>query len=107
MTDNGAILSNGTGGQALSEMCEGRVDVHAYPSSSVAALLSLRRSLDMGSMRVGAMAPAGRDTVKFSVQLACPVPLSQLLRSVPEVTRVERRDTTQAPEFRVFLAGMA
>jgi hypothetical protein len=53
------------------------------------------------------MAPAGRDTVKFSVQLAFPVQLSQLLRSVPEVTRVERRDTTQAPEFRVFLAGMA
>ena len=107
MTDNGAIRTNETGGQALSEMCEGSVEVHAYPSSSVAALLSLRRSLDGGSMRLGSLTPTRRDTVRFSVQLAFPVQLSQLLRSVPEVTRVERRDSATVPEFRVFLAGAA
>ncbi len=107
MTDNGAIRSNGTGGQALSQMCEGSVEVHAYPSSSVAALLSLRRSLDGGSMRLRSITPTGRDTVGFSVQRAFPVQLSRVLQSVPEVTRVERRMTAQASEFRVFLAGSA
>ena len=107
MTDNGVILSNGTGRQALSEMCEGSVEVHAYPSSSVAALLSLRRSLDGGPMQLRSITPTGRDSVKFSVQLAFPVQLSQILQSVPEVRRVERRQRAQVPEFRVFLAGAA
>ena len=107
MTDNGAIGSSGTGGQALSDMCEGSVEVHAYPSTSMAALLSLRRSLDGGSMQLRSMTPTGRDTVRFSVQLASPVQLSQVLQSVPEVTRVERRESVRAPEFRVFLAGPA
>ncbi len=39
MTDNGVVRSNGTSGQALSEMCEGSDEIHANPSSSVAALL--------------------------------------------------------------------
>jgi len=107
MTDNGAIRSNGTGGQAISEMCEGSVEVHAYPSNSMAALLSLRRSLDEGPIQLRSMTPTGPDTVRFIVQLAFPVQLSQVLQSVPEVTRVERRMTTQASEFRVCLAGAA
>ncbi len=107
MTDDGAIRSNETDGRALSEMCEGSVEVHAYPSSSVAALLSLRRSLDGGSMKLRSITPTGPDTVRFSVQLAFPVQLSQLLHSVPEVTRVERRMSAQVSEFRVFLAGVA
>ena len=107
MTDDGVIRSNGTGGQAPSGMCEGSVEVHAYPSSSVAALLSLRRSLDGGAMRVGSITPTGRDTVRLNVQLAVPVQFSQILQSVPEVTRIERPESDRVPEFRVFLAGAA
>ena len=107
MTDNGVVRSNGTTGQVLSEMCEGSVEIHAYPSSSVSALLSLRRSLNGGAMQLQSITPTGPDTVRFSVQLAFPVQLSQLLHSVPEVTRVERRTSAQISEFRVFLAGAA
>ena len=107
MTDNGVIRSNGTSGQAVSELCEGNVEVHAYPSSSTAALLSLRRSLDMGAMQLRSITPTGPDTVRFSVQLPFPEQLTQLLGAVPEVTRVERRVTAQVSEFRVCLAGAA
>ena len=107
MTDSEANRQNGTNGQVLSEMCEGSVEVHAYPTSSVAALMSLRRSLNGGSMKLQSITPTGRDSVKFSVQLAFPVRFSPILQSVPEVMRVERRKSAKSSEFRVLLGGVA
>ena len=91
----------------LSELREGSVEVHAYPSTAVTALLSLRRALTGGSLRLRSITPLADGTVRFSLELVLPVQLAQLLRSLPEVARVEQTGDDGAQGFRVMLSGAA
>ncbi len=94
-------------GPGSSEMRQGIVEVHAYPSTAVAALLSLRRALTGGSLQLGSITPLVDGTVRFNVELVLPVQLAQLLRSVPEVAGVEQTGHNGAQGFRVTLSGAA
>ncbi len=94
-------------GPGLSELREGRVEVHAYPSTAVTALLSLRRALTGGSLRLHSITPLADGTVRFNLELVLPVQLAQLLRSLPEVARVEQTGDDGAQGFRVMLSGAA
>ena len=91
----------------LSELRQGFVEVHAYPSTAVAAVLSLRRALTGGSVQLRSITPLADGTVRFNVELVLPVQLAQLLRSVPEVARVEQTGDNGAQGFRVLLSGAA
>ena len=91
----------------LSELRQGFVEVHAYPSTAVAAVLSLRRALTGGSVQLRSITPLADGTVRFNVELVLPVQLAQLLRSVPEVARVEQTGDDGAQGFRVLLSGAA
>jgi len=91
----------------LSELRQGSVEVHAYPSTAVMALLSLRRALTGGSVQLRSITPLADGTVRFNVELVLPVQLAQLLRSVPEVARVEQAGDDGAQGFRVLLSGAA
>ncbi len=94
-------------GPGLSELREGSVEVHAYPSTAVTALLSLRRALTGGSVRLHSITPLADGTVRFNLELLLPVQLAQLLRSVPEVARVEQTGDDGAQGFRVLLGRAA
>ncbi len=95
------------GGPGLSELREGSVEVHAYPSTAVTALLSLRRALTGGALRLRSITPLADGTVRFNLELVLPVQLAQLLRSLPEVARVEQTGDDGAQGFRVMLSGAA
>ncbi len=94
-------------GPGLSELREGSVEVHAYPSTAVTALLSLRRALTGGSVQLRSITPLADGTVRFNVELVLPVQLAQLLRSLPEVARVEQTGDDGAQGFRVMLSDAA
>ena len=94
-------------GPGLSEMREGIVEVDAYPSTAVAAVLSLRRALTGGCVQLRSITPLADGTVRFNVELVLPVQLAQLLRSVPEVARVEQTRDDGAQGFRVILSAAA
>ena len=94
-------------GPALSELRQGSVEVNAYPSTAVAALLSLRRALTGGAVQLRSITPFSDGTVRFNIELVLPVQLAQLLRSVPEVARVEQTADGGARGFRVMLSGAA
>lgn len=94
-------------GPGSSELRQGSVEVHAYPSTAVAALLSLRRALTGGALQLRSIAPLADGTVRFNVELVLPVQLAQLLRSVPEVARVEQTGDDGVQGFRVMLSGAA
>ncbi len=96
-----------TGALGLSELRQGNVEVQAYPSTAVAAVLSLRRALTGGSIQLRSITPLPDGTVRFKIELALPVQLAQLLRSVPEVARVEQTRDDGAQGFRVMLCGAA
>ncbi len=96
-----------TSGPGLSELRQGNVEVHAYPSTAVAALLSLRRALTGGCLQLRSITPLAGGTVRFNVELVLPVQLVQLLRSVPEVARVEQTGDDGAQGFRVMLSAAA
>ena len=91
----------------LSELRQGTVEVHAYPSTAVTALLSLRRALTGGSLQLRSITPLADGTVRFNIELVLPVQLAQLLRSVPEVARVEQTADDGAQGFRVMLSAAA
>ena len=91
----------------LSELRQGSVEVHAYPSTAVMALLSLRRALTGGSLQLRSITPLADGTVRFNVELVLPVQLAQLLRSVPEVAQVEQTGGDGSHGFRVLLSGAA
>ena len=94
-------------GPGLSELRQGNVEVHAYPSTAVAAVLSLRRALTGGSVQLHSITPLADGTVRFNIELVLPVQLAQLLRSVPEVARVEQTGDDGAQGFRVMLNAAA
>jgi hypothetical protein len=94
-------------GPDLSELRQGSVEVHAYPSTAMTALLSLRRALTGGSVQLHSITPLPDGTVRFNVELFLPVQLAQLLRSVPEVAQVEQTGGDGAQGFRVMLSGAA
>ena len=94
-------------GPGLSELRQGDIEVHAYPSSAVAALLSLRRALTGGRVQLSSITPLANGSVRFNVELVLPVQLAQLLRSVPEVARVEQTGDGRAQGFRVMLSAVA
>ena len=94
-------------GPGLSELRQGNVEVHAYPSTAVTALLSLRRALTGGSLQLRSITPLADGTVRFNVELVLPVQLAQLLRSVPEVAGVEQTGGNGAQGFRVMLSAAA
>ena len=92
-------------GPGLSELRQGSVEVHAYPSTAVTALLSLRRALTGGALQLRSITPLAGGTVRFNVELVLPVQLAQLLRSVPEVAGVEQTGDNGAQGFRVMLSA--
>ncbi len=94
-------------GPGLSELRQGSVEVHAYPSTAVTALLSLRRALTGGALQLRSITPLADGTVRFNLELLLPVQLAQLLRSVPEVAQVEQTGEDGAQAFRVMLSGAA
>ncbi len=94
-------------GPGLSELRQGSVEVHAYPSTAVMALLSLRRALTGGSLQLRSITPLADGTVRFNVELVLPVQFVQLLRSVPEVAQVEQTGDGGTQGFRVLLSGAA
>ena len=107
MMTNDATTESRLSGPSLSEMRQGSVEVHAYPSTAMTALLSLRRALTGGSVQLRSITPLADGTVRFNVELFLPVQLAQLLRSVPEVARVEQAGDEGAQGFRVMLSGAA
>ena len=107
MTATDTTTETQISGPGLSELREGSVEVHAYPSTAVMALLSLRRALTGGSVQLRSITPLADGTVRFNVELVLPVQLAQLLRSVPEVARVEQAGDDGAQGFRVLLSGAA
>ena len=107
MTATDTTTEKQISGPGLSELRQGSVEVHAYPSPAVAALLSLRRALTGGSVQLRSITPLADGTVRFNVELVLPVQLAQLLRSVPEVARVEQTGDNGAQGFRVLLSGAA
>ena len=96
-----------TSGPGLSELRQGSIEVHAYPSTAVMAVLSLRRALTGGCMQLRSITPLADGTVRFNLELVLPVQLAQLLRSVPEVVRVEQTGDDRAQGFRVLLSSAA
>ncbi len=90
-----------------SELRQGSVEVHAYPSTAVTALLSLRRALTGGALQLRSITPLTDGTVRFNVELVLPVQLAQVLRSVPEVVQVEQTRDAGANGFRVMLSAAA
>ena len=107
MTATDTTTEKQISGPGLSELRQGSVEVHAYPSTAVAALLSLRRALTGGSVQLRSITPLADGTVRFNVELVLPVQLAQLLRSVPEVARVEQAVDDGAQGFRVLLSSAA
>ena len=94
-------------GPGLSELRQGMVEVRAYPSTAVAAVLALRRALTGGSIQLRSITPLADGTVRFNVELVLPVQLAQILRSLPEVAGVEQTRDDGAQGFRVMLSGAA
>ena len=107
MMATGPTTETQTNGPGSSELRQGSVEVRAYPSTAVTALLSLRRALTGGSVQLRSITPLADGTVRFNVELVLPVQLAQLLRSVPEVARVEQTRDDGAQRFRVMLSSAA
>lgn len=82
---------------------EGHVVVDVYPSTSLGAVLSLRRCLDSGTIRVGSFTPIPARRVRFEVEALVPVRFAQFLRSLPDVVRVEEAPEGQPQDLLVLV----